>query len=244
MPRAFPIVFCLTLGTAACARGTRDASAPGPLAPEAKATSAVGGSTAVPAGTTAGEGASTVAAPALSPPVGVATWEPAPPSALTHDLRAEQIDILSGRRFKKLATENALRALLVPSVGGFKASGAVSSTVRAAQGWRQPVAARNYVAGKKTARIRVLDTAETPEARREVGRKLTLIGNEAAGNERGLLVLRRPAVTSHLRSQRVDRATMLAGGRYLVDVIVRESSEPGDAIALLEVLDWSGLVPE
>ena len=104
--------------------------------------------------------------------------------------------------------------------------------------------ARNYTQGKKTVRVKITDTGMLPNARGVVSKRLTMIGNEAVGNERGVFVRGYPAVVGHFPEQQVSRASAVVAERYLVQVMVRGATDAEDALRVIEELDFGKLAPK
>jgi hypothetical protein len=190
----------------------------------------------------AGAGAATSAGPGRTRDS--QQFTPAPDSKLTRQLIAARDEIDKGKVFPKVGTAADVAAVLSDKLGEFHAEGAVSATGREGSGTSIAVAARNYVAGKRGARVKIIDTARSPEARRAVSERIAEIGNDAAGNQHGTFIRGYPAVVADFGGDHASRATALIGDRYLVQVMVREPTGPGQALHVIELLDWSKLAPK
>jgi hypothetical protein len=188
----------------------------------------------------AGAGGGAPSAAAVAQP----SWQPAPDSELTRQLAAAKTALETEQTYEKLATDNALRRPLGNRLGDLRAEGEVSSTVREDNQAKLAVAARNYKLGDKDVRVKISDTGLLPNARRVVSNRLTLLGNAAVGNERGVFVRGYPAVLAHYPEQRVSRASVVLDNRYLVQVMVRNATEAEDALRVIEQLDWTGVAPK
>ena len=197
-----------------------------------------GGAKPATGGAAGAGGAQAGAAPAQP------SWQPAPDSELTRQLAAAKTALEVEQTFEKLATDKALHAPLGDRLGELRAASEVSSTVREASQAKLAVAARNYELGDKDVRVKISDTGMLPNARRVVSNRLTLIGNDAVGNERGVFVRGYPAVLAHYPDQRVSRASVVLGNRYLVQVMVRNASNAEDALRVIEQLDWTSFAPK
>ena len=169
------------------------------------------------------------------------SWQPAPDSELTRQLAAAKVVLETEQIHEKLATDKALRGPLGDRLGDLRAQGEVSSTVREDSQAKLAVAARNYKLGDKDVRVKISDTGLLPNARRVVSNRLTLLGNAAVGNERGVFVRGYPAVLAHYPEQRVSRASVVLDNRYLVQVMVRNASDAEDALRVIEQLDWTAV---
>jgi hypothetical protein len=191
-------------------------------------------------GTTAARGTAGAEAPAPAQP----SWQPAPDSELTRQLAAAKAALDTEQSYEKLATDKSLHAALGDRLGELRAAGDVSSTVREDGQAKLAVAARNYKLADKDVRVKISDTGMLPNARRVVSNRLTLIGNAAVGNERGVFVRGYPAVVAHYPEQRVSRASVVLGNRYLVQVMVRNATEADDALRVIEHLDWTSVAPK
>jgi hypothetical protein len=171
-------------------------------------------------------------------------FTPAPDSKLTRQLIAARDTIDRGKLFPKLGAPAEIAAVLGDKLGEFHAEGPVSSTTREGSGTGIALAARNYVAGKRGMRVKIIDTARSPEARRAVSERIAEIGNPAAGNQRGAFVRGYPAVVAGFEADHASRATALIADRYLVQVMVREPVSPDQALQLIGLLDWGKLAPK
>jgi hypothetical protein len=171
-------------------------------------------------------------------------YSPAPDSKLTRSLIAARDEIDKGKVYDELSEPTSIAAVLGDKLGIMRAEGAVSAAGREGSGTEVAVAARNYVAGKQRVRVKIIDTALSPAARRAVSERLAQIGNEAAGNQRGVFVRGQPAVVAHFADQRASRASALIANRYLVQVMVNEAAQPDAAIKVIEQLDWGKLAPK
>jgi hypothetical protein len=179
-----------------------------------------------------------------TPPPNRPAWQPAPDSELTRRLRGAQKAIEQDQMFDKVNEPKALERTFADKLGRLSAEGPASSTLRTTDKNDLVVAARNYRGGETSVRVKITDTAQLPTARRVVSNRLTLIGNEAAGDERGSFVHGYPTVSGHFDAQKVSRATALIGGRYLVQIMVQGAEHPDDALRYLELVDWSRLAPK
>ena len=199
---------------------------------------------------TAGQAAPAAAKPkggqagTAAPSPNRAAWVPAPDSELTQRLRAAQTSIERDQVFDKPADPASLERVLGDKLGALKADDKPASTTRSSDKTDLVVAARNYRGGTTNVRVKITDTAELPNARRVVSNRLTLIGNQAAGDERGSFVRGYPTVLGHFDEQKISRVSALVGGRYLVQVMVQGAEHPDDAVRYLGQLDWSRLAPK
>ena len=209
---------------------------------------------AAPATTTTPEGKAGAGAGAVKPGAGQAggaapapnrpAWQPAPDSPLTRQLRGAQKVIEQDQMFDKVSDPKTLERAFGDKLGKLQADGPASSTLRTTDKNDLAVSARNYRGGETTVRVKITDTAKLPTARRVVSNRLTLIGNEAAGDEHGMFVRGYPAVSGHFDAQKVSRATALIGGRYLVQIMVQGAEHPDDALRYLDLVDWTRLAPK
>jgi hypothetical protein len=168
-------------------------------------------------------------------------WSPAPDSELTRKLTQAKAALETDKTYDKLATDKTLGGALADKLGAFEAEGPAAFAVREGGGVQLPVSARSYRDGDKTVRIKVTDTGQMPSTRRVVSGRLTMIGNDAVGNERGLLLRdKEPAVTAYFEAQRASRASAVIAGRYLVQVMVNNTDQADDALRVLERIDPKG----
>jgi hypothetical protein len=180
-----------------------------------------------------------------APQIGeAATWLPAPDSQLTRQLAAAKQALETTEVEKKLTDGKLLSRPLADRLGTLQAESATSSTVREGSDAKLAVSARNYKQGSKTVRVKITDTGMLPNARGVVSRRLTMIGSEAVGNERGAFVRGYPAVIAHFPEQQVSRASAVIGSRYLVQVMVRGATGAEDALRVIEQLDFGQLAPK
>lgn len=218
-----------------------------------------GGSRPASGNPSEGEAGETAAAPSEAQPSAGASAEPsagpgrtrdtqeftpAPDSKLTRQLIAARDAIDKGKVFAKIGAPAEIAAVLSDKLGEFHAMGAASATTREGSGTSVAIAARNYVAGKHGARVKIIDTALSPTARRAVSEHVAEIGNDAAGNQHGTFVRGYPAVVADFGDDHASRASALIGDRYLVQVMVREPTSPGQALQVIELLDWGKLAPK
>jgi hypothetical protein len=168
-------------------------------------------------------------------------FTPAPDSKLTRALLAAREEIERDKVFEKLDEPAVIAQVLGDQLGALRAVGTVSSGARAGSSTEIVMAARNYSAGEQRVRVKIIDTAISPEARRAVSERLAMIGNEAAGNQRGVFVRGQPAVVAHFTEQRASQASALIANRYLVQVMVNEPQQPDAAIEVIEQLDFGKL---
>jgi hypothetical protein len=171
-------------------------------------------------------------------------FTPAPDTKLTRQLIAARTEIEKGQVYAKLDAPVRLAAVLGVKLGEFHGVGNASSTERAGSGTSIAIAARNYVAGKRNARVKIIDTAQSPEARRAVSEHIAELGNTAAGNQHGSFVRGYPAVVAGFEADHASRATALIANRYLVQALVHDPSNPDQALQLIEALDWGKLAPK
>lgn len=171
-------------------------------------------------------------------------FTPAPDSKLTRQLIAARDAIDKAKVFPKIGAPAEIAAVLGDKLGEFHAVGAASATTREGSGTSVAIAARNYVAGKHGARVKIIDTALSPTARRAVSEHIAEIGNDAAGNQHGAFANGYPAVVADYGDDHASRASALIGDRYLVQVMVHEPTSPGQALQVIELLDWSKLAPK
>ncbi|HMI93693.1 MAG TPA: hypothetical protein VK509_20105 [Polyangiales bacterium] len=172
------------------------------------------------------------------------SFTPAPDSKLTRSLIAARDEIDKGKTYDKLSEPTSVAAVLGDKLGALSARGEVSSAYRTGSGTQIAAAARNYIAGKQTVRVKIIDTAFSPNARRAVSERLAEIGNEAAGNQRGVFVRGNPAVVAHFAQEHTSRASALIANRFLVQVMVNEAAQPDAALKVIEQLDWAKLAPK
>lgn len=219
--------------------------AEGAAAPVLEQKTAAGSAAPTPA-SASGSAPGTAQAGSAAPPPTTSgpAWVPAADSELTRRLRGAQKAIEQDQAFEKLATPQSLEHVLSDKLGALKADGKVTSTARSTDKNDLIVAARNYRSGETNVRVKITDTAGLPSARRVVSNRLTLIGNESAGDERGAFVRGYPSVLGHVDPQRISRGTALIGGRYLVQIMVQGAAHADDAQRFLEQLDWSALAPK
>jgi hypothetical protein len=170
-------------------------------------------------------------------------WRPAPDSDLTRRLRTAKQQLEQDASHPELTSDKLLAGVLRDRLGKLEADGKVGTAVSEGSASKLAVAARNYKSGDKTALLKITDTALLAGARRTVAGKLLLLGNAAVGHERGLFVRNYPAVLAHFDDQRLSRASMVVGGRYLVQISISNASDPEEALRVLELLDWSKLAP-
>jgi hypothetical protein len=218
----------------ACGEGGRDE--PGAKTPQP---AAAGRSAASPSGEAAGGGA--------APQIGeAASWQPAPDSQLTRQLAAakQALETSEAEVEPKLTDGKLLARPLADRLGTLQAENATSSTVREGSDAKLAVSARNYKQGSMSVRVKITDTGMLPNARGVVSRRLTMIGSEAVGNERGAFVRGYPAVIAHFPDQKVSRASAVIGSRYLVQVMVRGATDAEDALRVIEQLDFGQLAPK
>jgi hypothetical protein len=171
-------------------------------------------------------------------------FTPAPDSKLTRALLAAREEIERDKVYDKLDEPAVIAQVLGDQLGALRAVGTVSAGARAGSSTEIVMAARNYSAGEQRVRVKIIDTAISPEARRAVSEHLAMIGNEAAGNQRGVLVRGQPAVVAHFAEQRASQASALIGNRYLVQVMVNEPPKPDAALDVIEQLDFGKLAPK
>jgi hypothetical protein len=232
--RSVLVLFGLTAGcndSCACGEGGQDA-------PTTQAGPVAGRVAAPPVAVGNAGGAATAEAPSAQP-----SWQPAPDSELTRQLAAAKTALETEQVYEQLTVEKALGKPLGDKLGNLKADGELSTTVREGSQAKVAVAARNYTVGDKSVRVKITDTGLLPNARRVVSNRLTLVGNDAVGNERGVFVRGYPAVVAHYADQQLSRASALLGNRYLVQVMVRNATDPEDALRVIEQLDWTGVAP-
>ena len=53
-----------------------------------------------------------------------------------------------------------------------------------------------------------------------------------------------PAVVAHFDAERLSRASMVIGNRYLVQITIRNASDPEEALRVLDLLDFGKLAPK
>jgi hypothetical protein len=169
-------------------------------------------------------------------------WQAAPPdSALTQRLRAARDAIETDRKYD-LTSATRLGSALLSKIGEFSADGDVETTEQHDGAAPFVAVARNYVQGAAHARVKITDTAQIPLARHVLSSHLPLIGNEAAGNERGAFVGNEPTLLAH--GDGYVRATALVGNHYIVQINVQGSADPNAAQSLLERLYRPPMVVE
>lgn len=201
---------------------------------------------AVPSSTGGAGSGATVSATPSGPgrTLNAQQFSAAPDGKLTRQLIAARTEIDKAQVYPKLQAPVQIAAVLADKLGDFHGVGSASSTERAGSGTSIAIAARNYVAGKRGARVKIIDTAQSPEARRAVSEHIAEVGNAAAGNQRGVFVRGYPAVVAGFEADHASRATALIANRYLVQVLVRDPANPDQALQLIEALDWGKLAPK
>lgn len=169
-------------------------------------------------------------------------WHAAPAdSALTQRLRAARDAIDTDRKYD-LTSAARLGGALPPNIGELSAHGEVEATEQRDGAAPFVAVARNYVNGAASARVKITDTGQIPLARHVLSSHLPLVGNEAAGNERGAFVGDTPVLLAH--GDGYVRATALVGNRFIVQINVQGSADPNAAQSLLERLHRPPLVVE
>ncbi|MGD8860190.1 MAG: hypothetical protein PVI30_09255 [Myxococcales bacterium] len=235
-----------------CAEGGGDPTAAGDESPAegAKVPRGSQGSGEAAAEGTGAEGAGGTGAVDAGPPAPRAEYAPAPETELTRQLAAikQRLEAddggATGGEGAELATDEALQAALVDALGDYRASEQPPSVRRLGEGDGQLISAvRTYARGEAQVRVKVTDTLQARAARRAVTDRLLLIGNAPAGGQRGVLVRGYPALVAHFPGKRVSRASALVAGRYLVQVMVRNTDDPEAALGILGALDWGDLAP-
>ena len=239
LPFVLVLVLVLVAGCVrSCACDEKPAGQPGQPTPGA------GAAATRPTHTGAGAGAATPASGNPGRPADRIVFTPAPDSRQTRALIAARDQIDKAKVYDKLSEPQTIAAVLGDKLGKLTADGAVSAAGREGSGTEIAIAARNYLAGKQRVRVKITDTALAPAARRAVSERLAELGNEAAGNQRGVFVRGYPAVSADFAQERSSRASALIGDRYLVQVVVDEAAQPDAALKVIEQLDWGKLAPK
>jgi hypothetical protein len=164
-----------------------------------------------------------------------------PDSPLRKELSALGARIDARGTLGKATPPAKLGASLASKVGAFAGQGAPSLATREVRELRVPVAVREYTSGKRRLRIKITDTTDLPAVRQELVDQLTQIGDVTTGNQHGLVLRGMPAITAYHEQTRISRASLLAGGRYLVEIMVHDTDGAEDALRAAEGLSLGSL---
>lgn len=104
-----------------------------------------------------------------------------------------------------------------------------------------PSVQRTYQAGERSLRLRVTDTLAMPTMREKFAQRLTTLGNDASGNQRGRVVGEHVVMHAYQADRKRSRASMFVDGRFLIEADVRGTSEADDAIRVLEAVPLGAL---
>jgi hypothetical protein len=135
-----------------------------------------------------------------------------------------------------------LGASLASKLGAFAGKGAPSLATRDVRELRVPVVVREYTSGKRRLRVKITDTTDLPAVRQELVDQLTQIGDATTGNQHGLVLRGIPAIAAYHEHGRISRASLLAGGRYLVEIMVHDTDAAEDALRVAEAMNLGALV--
>jgi len=174
--------------------------------------------------------------------VPAAAFSPAPDSPEKAKLTELQTALL-GRpaSYGEPAAAAVLAKLAPAALGDFAASAAPEEGLKEMFGKPVATISRRYAAGERQAYVKITDTASAPELREPFAQKLTLVGNEHTGGQHATFVAGHPTLLSHYPEHQSSTLTSLVGGRYLIDVRVKPTSNAEDAREVLEKLDLSSL---
>lgn len=129
-----------------------------------------------------------------------------------------------------------LGAALPDQLGSFKARAPSAVAQRTNGEADTQIAVREYDGGTRNARIKITDTANVPALRASLDERLLVVSGAGSGNQHGAVIAGAPGIEAFHEKARISRAVALLQGRYLVEIIVRETDEAGDARKLLEAI--------
>jgi len=122
-------------------------------------------------------------------------------------------------------------------VGEYKADGSAKAGSTPAGAGTATVIARQYRSGASIMNVKVTDTADAPDLRRELSEQLVLVGNKPSGNQEGRVEDGVPGVVAYHADARANRAMALIGGRYLVEVMVHDAPSTDVAWGAVMAID-------
>ena len=93
----------------------------------------------------------------------------------------------------------------------------------------------------RTRRARAVGTVRDAASRQSLLERLMVVTGDVSGNQHGAVVSGFPAVTAFRADVRISKSAALAHGRYLVEVMVENTDDAGDALKVLESLDLKSL---
>ena len=123
----------------------------------------------------------------------------------------------------------------------FRAAVPVSNATRKLGEASIPVATREYRDGRKALRVKITDTSQAASIRQQFTEQLLQVGNEVAGNQRGVVLGGAPAVQSFYPKRRTSRAVLLVGARYLIEIEVDDTAAADDAAKVAQALNLQPL---
>lgn len=126
---------------------------------------------------------------------------------------------------------------LPSKIEGYSADDAAKMGTTAAAGGTATVVSRRYRAGDSVMNVKVTDTADAPDLRRELAEQLTMVGNAPSGHQKGKLAGAVPGIVAYHDDARASRAMALMSGRFLVEVMVDKTTTKDIAWSAIEALD-------
>lgn len=183
------------------------------------------------------------------PPVrdgGAATLPPRRFTKLTDPELKQKLEphakaLIQGELFEELRKPEELSRALPKKVGRFSAEGKPTAGKREASGGEWCVVQGVYKRADRTLRLKLTDAGRLPQLRKTIGESLTLVGNQATGNQRGLLIAGKPALASYDERRKVSRAVVVAGGRYVLELTLQGAESADEAAKAAESIDLAKL---
>lgn len=155
----------------------------------------------------------------------------------------KKLDAKPGESPKKVEGD-ALGAVLAHSLGDFVAAEDFrAGEIRFAEKGL-PVVSREYADGDRNLYVKVTDTGAAPRAHETVIELLTDQGRRAGTFVRGGFVRGYPGVFSYSPRHASTKGALVVAERFLIELRIRNSTDPDDARRVFEALDWSDLAPD
>jgi hypothetical protein len=134
-----------------------------------------------------------------------------------------------------------LSAFLPDSLGELEASGEIDGETTSMQGLQVTTVKRRYKAGKRGARLELVDTSLAAFLRAPFAMVAMVQEDSSRGYKKGTQVQGQPAIAEWNEKGKRSEVHILAGGRFLVNLEL-DDAQQGQAESLAANLDLAGIM--
>ena len=137
--------------------------------------------------------------------------------------------------WRKLAT------FLPDSLGAFKAGGDVRGRTSGFAGMNVTTVRRNYRAGEKRLRIKIVDTTMAPMMKMGFTMALSVNQDSSKGFKKGKKVQGFPAMHECRKTRNRAKLSILVGGRFMAELLLRDAANADEIIQVAKSMNLTGM---